>query len=121
MRELDLCVSNFLVSTVEGFLDDVVVRADTDLVKHMRLAAVQRCIPLKGLETVGGWRDSAARYPDKLVERMVRRAATPESLAGWSGRDALLARGDLIAAHVEIGHRTSPTTGRELALLRLPV
>jgi len=36
--ELDITVSNFLASAVEQFLDDVVLRASTDPVRHMRLA-----------------------------------------------------------------------------------
>jgi hypothetical protein len=96
---LDVCVSSFLVSTVDGFLDDVVVRADTDLVKHMRLAAVQRCLRVTGARVVDRWRERAGRYPNELVEPMVGKALTPEVLIGWSGRDAFLARGDLIATH----------------------
>lgn len=96
---LGVCVSNFLVSTVDAFLEDVVVRADTDVVKHMRLAAVQRCRPLTGSRVIERWRKQAARYPDELVDRMVGRALSPEVLVGWSGRDALLARGDLIATY----------------------
>jgi hypothetical protein len=41
-------VNNFTTGTVEPFLDDVVQRADTDPVKHMRLAAPQRSRPLLG-------------------------------------------------------------------------
>jgi hypothetical protein len=71
-------VSNFLGSTVDGFLEDVVERADTDPAKDMRLAAVQRCVALKGSRTVERWRESAASYPDELVETMVRRALTDD-------------------------------------------
>jgi hypothetical protein len=99
LGNLSICVSNFLVSTVEAFLDDVVVRADTDVVKHMRLAAVQRCLPMTGSAAVDRWRERAAGYPDELVERMVGQALTPQVLVGWSGRDALVARGDLIATY----------------------
>ena len=38
--ELDITVSNFLVSSVGQFLDDVLLRASTDPVRHMRLAAL---------------------------------------------------------------------------------
>lgn len=41
---LDVTVSNFLAGAVERFVDDVVLRADIDPVKHMRLAAVQRSV-----------------------------------------------------------------------------
>ena len=42
--------------TIDRFLDDVVLRADTDPVKHMRLAAVQRSRPLAGAELIAYWR-----------------------------------------------------------------
>jgi hypothetical protein len=119
LGELDISVSNFLVSTVDAFLDDVVVRADTDPIKHMRLAAVQRCRPLTGSGIVDVWRDRAAHYPDELVERMVRRALTPQALLGWSGRDALLARGDLIVAYDLLARIEGAVVGALLALNRV--
>src|SRR6266496_3327877 len=48
LGDLGVTVSNFLASTVERFLGDVVLRADTGPVKHMRLAALQRSRPLLG-------------------------------------------------------------------------
>ena len=45
LGELDVTVSNFLTDTIERFLDEVVEHADTDPVKHMRLAALQRSPP----------------------------------------------------------------------------
>ena len=41
LGELDVTISNFLTGTIDRFLDEVVLRADTDPVKHMRLAALQ--------------------------------------------------------------------------------
>jgi hypothetical protein len=41
-RFLPRRLSNFLASSVEQFLDDVLLRASTDPVRHMRLAALQR-------------------------------------------------------------------------------
>src|SRR5689334_24691018 len=69
--ELDITVSNFLVSSAEQFLDDVVLRADTDPVRHMRLAAFQRCRPLLGAETMASWRVRADTFPDTLVTALV--------------------------------------------------
>ena len=43
---LDVTISSFTVATMERWLDAVTLRADTDPVKHMRLAAIQRCRPL---------------------------------------------------------------------------
>jgi hypothetical protein len=82
---------------LERFLDAVVDTADTDPVKHMRLAAIRRCHVLRGGELVDAWRVRASRYPDQLVTAMVEQTLTPTVLTGWSARDALVSRGDHIA------------------------
>jgi len=68
-------------------------------VKHMRLAAIQRCRPLVGADVVDAWRDRADRYPDELVGAMVLRALDPDALHSWAAREALASRGDEIALH----------------------
>jgi hypothetical protein len=61
--ELGGTVSNFLVGSIERFLDDVVLRASTDPVRHMRLAALQRSRPLLGAELMAAWRARADAFP----------------------------------------------------------
>ena len=95
--ELGITVSNFLVSSVEQFLDDVLVRANTDPVRHMRLAALQRCRPLAGTEMMASWRARADTFPRKLVSALVEQALAPEVLTSWSAREALVNRGDALA------------------------
>ena len=95
--ELGITVSNFLVSSVEQFLDDVLVRANTDPVRHMRLAALQRCRPLLGTEMMASWRARADTFPRTLVSALVHQALAPEVLTGWSAREALVSRGDDLA------------------------
>lgn len=95
--ELGVTVSNFLVSSVGQFLDDVLVRASTDPVRHMRLAAIQRCRPLAGTELMASWRARAGTFPRTLVSALVAQALTPEILTGWSAREALVSRGDDLA------------------------
>jgi hypothetical protein len=95
--ELGVTVSNFLVSSVEHFLDDVLVRASTDPVRHMRLAALQRCRPLAGPEMMASWRARADTFPRTLVSALVEQALAPEVLTGWSAREALVSRGDDLA------------------------
>jgi hypothetical protein len=95
--ELGVTVSNFLVSSVEQVLDDVLVRASTDPVRHMRLAALQRCRPLLGEELMGSWRARAGTFPRELVSALVQQALAPEVLTGWSAREALVSRGDSLA------------------------
>jgi hypothetical protein len=95
--ELDITVSNFLVSSVERFLDDVLLRASTDPVRHMRLAALQRSRPLLGAELMASWRTRADAFPGPLVVALVEQALAPEALRGWAARDALVSRGDDLA------------------------
>lgn len=95
--ELGVTVSNFLVSSVEQFLDDVLLRASTDPVRHMRLAALQRSRPLLGTELMASWQARAGTFPRMLVSALVEQALAPEVLAGWSAREALVSRSDDLA------------------------
>ena len=95
---LGVTVSNFTTGTVERWLDDVVLNADTAPVKHMRLAALQRSRPLIGAELITSWRARAGNFPGELVSALVQQALDPEELTGWAARDALASRGDDLAA-----------------------
>ena len=98
LGDLGVTVSNFLTGTVERFLDDVVLNADTSPVKHMRLAALQRSRPLLGAELITSWRARADNFPGGLASALVQQALDPEMLTGWAARDALASRGDDLAA-----------------------
>ena len=98
LGDLGVTVSNFTAGTIEQFVDDVVRRADTDPVKHMRLAALQRSRPLLGGDLITSWRARADRFPDELATALVQQALAEEVLTGWAARDALAARGDDLAA-----------------------
>lgn len=97
LGELDVTVSNFLTSTVDRFLDEVTGQADTDPVKHMRLAAVQRSQPLAGETLIASWRERAGQYPDRLVAAMIEQSLSPGVLTGWGAREAYAARHDDLA------------------------
>lgn len=117
--ELDITVSNFLVGSIERFLDDVVVRLSTEPVRHMRLAAVQRSFPLIGADLMASWRARADTFPDELVATLVEQALTPDALRGWADREALADRGDDLAVGdllTRIGHAM---VGAVLALNRV--
>ena len=90
-------MSNFLTGTIERFLDGVVLHADTDPVKHMRLAALQRSRPLLGAEMIASWRARADGYPDQLVSAMAEQSLNAQVLTGWAAREALASRGDDLA------------------------
>jgi hypothetical protein len=119
LGELDVTVSNFLTGTIERFLDQVVQHADTDPVKHMRLAALQRSCPLLGAELMASWRSRAGGYPDELVSAMVERALNPRVLASWAAREALVARGDDLAIQAMLSGIGYAVVGAVLALNRV--
>ena len=98
--DLGVTISNFTAGTVERWLDDVVLNADTAPVKHMRLAALQRSRPLLGAELIMSWRARADTFPDELVSALVRQELAPEVLISWAAREALASRGDDLAARV---------------------
>jgi hypothetical protein len=98
LGDLGVTVSNFLTGTVQRFLDDVVLNADTSPVKHMRLAALQRSRPLVGAELITSWRARADTFPGELAAALVQQVLDPEVLTGWAARDALASRGDDLAA-----------------------
>lgn len=103
LGDLGVTVSSFLVSTIDRFIGDVVLRADTDPVKHMRMAALCRCRPLHGPELISSWRARAAVYPGTLVAAMVERSLSPDVLEGWANREALASRGDDLAVQDLLG------------------
>ena len=75
----------------------MLVRANTDPVRHMRLAALERCRPLLGTEIMASWRARAGTFPRTLVSALVQQALAPEILTGWSAREALVSRSDDLA------------------------
>ncbi len=118
LGDLEVTVSSFLVTTIDRFVDDVVLRGDTDPVKHMRLAALQRCQPLYGPELITAWRARAV-YPDQLVAVMVERTLSPEMLRGWGAREALAGRGDDLAVRDLLARAGQAVFGAVLALNRV--
>jgi hypothetical protein len=119
LGELGVTVSNFLTGTIDRFLDQVVRDGDTDPVKHMRLAALQRSRPLIGAELMASWRSRADEYPDKLVSAMVGRTLDPQVLRGWGAREALASRGDDLAVQALLSRVGHAVVGAVLALNRV--
>jgi hypothetical protein len=116
LGQLDVTVSSFLVGTIDRFLDDVALRTDTDPVKHMRLAALQRCRPLYGTELIRTWRARAAAYPDTLAAAVAEQSLGEHVLTGWGARDALASRGDDLAIHDLLTRIERAVFGAVLAL-----
>jgi hypothetical protein len=119
LGELGVTVSNFLTGTIDRFLNQVVRDGDTDPVKHMRLAALQRSHPLIGAKLMASWRSRADEYPDRLVSVMVGRSLDPQVLRGWAAREALASRGDALALQALLTRAGHAVVGAVLALNRV--
>ena len=118
LGQLEVTVSSFLVSTIDRLVDDVVLRTDTDPVKHMRMAALHRSRTLHGPGLISAWR-ARAGYPDKLLTAVVERSLDPEVLRGWGARAALVGRGDDLAVHDLLSRAGHAVFGAMLALNRV--
>lgn len=119
LGELDITVSNFLVGSVERFLDDVILGASIDPVRHMRLAAIQRSHPLIGGDLMASWRTRADAFPDELVTLLAEQALAPETVKGWAAREALVSRGDDLAVGDLLNRIGQATVRAVLALNRV--
>lgn len=115
---LGVTVSNFTVATVDDFVGAVVDEADTDPVKHYRMAAIQRARPVRGGARLEEWKRRADRFPDRLVAALVGEALGPEMLSGWAAREALAERGDTVAIHGLLSRIEQSTVQVLLALNR---
>jgi predicted nucleotidyltransferase len=101
VQGVNLGVSAFLVATLNGWIEDVVDRLDTDDEKHMRIAAVQHAVPLHGEEQIARWQ-AAIRFPDRLGRALVAEQLAIDE-AWWqcdmlAGRQALIPLADLLSA-----------------------
>jgi hypothetical protein len=91
--------SQFLVSTIDRWLDDVLIRADIEPEYQVRITAIQHGRSLHGAELIARWRDRTAAYPAALAHAMV---------AGYSGfrprylLEMLAAREDVLILHQDL-------------------
>jgi hypothetical protein len=63
--------SQFLVSTIERWLDDVAERANTEPEYQVRITAIQHGRPLHGADLLERWRAQTAAYPEALAHAMI--------------------------------------------------
>ena len=63
--------SQFLVSTIDRWLDEVMIRGDTEPEYQVRITAIQHGRPLYGAELLERWRFKTAEYPAVLARAMV--------------------------------------------------
>ena len=63
--------------TVSRFIDNVILRSDTDPAEHMRQGAMQRPRPLLATELIMSWRASAQGLPGELVSALRSKRLAP--------------------------------------------
>jgi hypothetical protein len=91
--------SQFLVSTIDRWLDDALLRADTNPEYQVRITAIQHGQPLYGAELIERWRAKAASYPEALAHAMVAEYIDfrPHYLL-----EMLAARDDVLVLHQDL-------------------
>jgi hypothetical protein len=91
--------SGFLTSTIDGYLDAALDRADTEPELQVRITALLDGRPLHGHEVIDAWRSRCAEYPPALGRAMVERG-----LQLWPRhRLAMLAaRDDVLLLHRDL-------------------
>lgn len=98
--------SQFLVSTIERYLDGALVRAEIEPEYQVRITALQHGHVLHGAELIERWRARAASYPEALAQAMLAEycAFRPRYLLEMLAArdDVLLLHQDLVAAEQQI-------------------
>ena len=91
--------SQFLVETVDRWIDKVVDEGDTDPEYQVRITAIRDGEPLHGAEQIGSWRSRTDRYPDGLQRAMVE-----EGLDIWPRMrlEMLADRDDVLLLHSDL-------------------
>jgi hypothetical protein len=98
--------SQFLVSTIDRWLEDALVRADTNPEYQVRITAIQHGQPLYGADLIERWRAQVATYPEALAHAMVAEYGhfRPHYLLAMLAArdDVLILHQDLVAAEQQI-------------------
>jgi predicted nucleotidyltransferase len=91
--------SQFLVSTLDRWIDKVMQTGDTEPEYQVRITAVRQGRPLHNAALIGRWRSKTEPYPDVLANAMVTKG-----LEFWPrGRiEMLAARGDVVMLHSDL-------------------
>ena len=85
-------ISNFLTSTVERIIHEVIIKFDTDLGKQCLIASINDGIALGGERTIRQLKDKVKLYPKELSIAMIKNNLYLGNR--WSNREALVARED---------------------------
>lgn len=89
---IKLEISNFLISTIQSFIKDVVMRYDVSFDKQCLIASIQDGVGLYGQSLINAFKRSVDNYPSELAVKMILENL---NLGGrWNNRHALLERKD---------------------------
>ena len=91
VRGISIGISGFVVSTIEQYIDDVLVRHDTADEAQMRLAALQAGVPLAGESLLRRWQTRITEYPHGLTVAVLREQLSLDD--AWWNVDMWVARG----------------------------
>ncbi|HRQ38393.1 MAG TPA: DUF4037 domain-containing protein [Chloroflexota bacterium] len=86
-------ISNFLVSTIDRTIADVVA-GDTAVLKQCRLAGLRHGVAVVGRELIEQWQAQITPYPDALRREMVAENLNFPALGIWYMRNVLAVRQD---------------------------
>jgi predicted nucleotidyltransferase len=91
--------SQFLVATIDRWLDDVLERGDIEPEYQVRIAAIRHGQPLYGAALIERWRTKTDVYPRVLTHAMVAECANfrPRKLL-----EMLAARDDVLVLHQDL-------------------
>lgn len=89
--------STFLVTTMQRYLDEVLMRCNLAPLAQTRLFSLQHAITVKGDDQVTKWRAQAAGYPDGLLHAMLHENLGFDGF--WYAEEMLAARDDLLALY----------------------
>jgi hypothetical protein len=91
--------SQFLVSTLDRWLDAVMLRAEIEPEYQVRITAIQHGRPLYGADLIERWRAQVATYPIALAHAMV---AEYSSFRPHYLLEMLAARDDVLLLHQDL-------------------
>ncbi|WP_102027812.1 DUF4037 domain-containing protein [Salirhabdus sp. Marseille-P4669] len=89
---VNLEISNFLTTTIEKWIDDVVSRFETDLEKQCLVATIHDGRVFGGEIVIRQLKKKVVKYPQALSQAMINNYLDMGSR--WSNREALLSRED---------------------------
>lgn len=89
---IKLEISSFLTSTIQSFIEDVVMKSDVCFDKQCLIASIQNGVGLHGQDTINLYKRKVANYPSGLSTRMI--SDNLDFGGRWNNRHALLERKD---------------------------